>query len=657
MENMAKIINATPNSSIQIPSTKYKIRKLIQPHIKSELHIKCNDCLNYTSTSTNEIECSFCHKPLKTTGSCYFAYIPVEQQLKQSVQRNIDDILAYDLTMQNGKEHEIADIHHSILYKNAQKKHPFSIILPIIINTDGIKVFRSGNKSLWLIQIYQCYLKPTIRFKPSNVIVVAAHFGFKKPNMKEFFYPFLKEMREIYDMNGFSISHNGKNIEFLPLILGACCDLPAKSELLGMIAHNGHFSCSYCMHPGILIKTTDDKKSVVRYTKGTDNYAIRSHQNVIETYRNLKSSMNGINGIKSISSMIAANEFDLVNGFAIDPMHCVYLGVLKKLISLWLDTKNHKQPYYLKKQYQVILSNRLVKLKPISDIIRRPRSIFSRADFKANEFRGLLLYFLTFALTGLLDIKYIRHFRLLSSSVYTLSKECVSISEISDASFKLNEFVNNFEILYGVSNVTVNIHLLRHLAKSIENLGPLWVQTAFGFEANNGIIAKANTCTNNILCQLKWKYCVKKSNDDNEKIEQFSINGKKVIKIDSRTCELFSKTGFQQVKRFLTIYKNVIVCGRKFTSIQTKEISTIDYFVQLKNGLFGVVNYYVIFDDVLYALINLYDILDRFDHFIEINFTTNQILVKMIDIRNKMIYLKFGRREFVTALVNKFEKS
>lgn len=107
----------------------------------------------------------------------------------------------------------------------------------------------------------------------------------------------------------------------------------------------------------------------------------------------------------------------------------------------------------------------------------------------------------------------------------------------------------------------------------------------------------------------------------------------------------------------LIIYENVVSRGIKYTSLQTKEISTIDYFVRLRDGRFASVSYYTIFDNIIYALVNLHEIVDIFDHFIEIKSTVNQELIKMIDIEHKLIYLKFGRREFVTVLANRFEKS
>lgn len=51
MENMARIINATPNASVKVPATKYTIKKSILPAFEYETHIKCHRCSNFVRSS------------------------------------------------------------------------------------------------------------------------------------------------------------------------------------------------------------------------------------------------------------------------------------------------------------------------------------------------------------------------------------------------------------------------------------------------------------------------------------------------------------------------------------------------------------------------------------------------------------------------------
>lgn len=653
---MARIVNSTPNSSVKVPCTKYKIQKAIQPIFTLKFNIQCKGCLNIIESSRNTAECDKCEVTLKTANSYYFIHIPIKEQLKDSLNCNIVEILNYHSTALSNQD-QITDIHNSETYKNAQKKFPTHIILPLVVNTDGAKVFKSNNHSLWMIQMYQCFIPPSVRFLPKNILVVAAHFGPKKPKMTDFFCPLLRELRNIHDSNGLIYEHNGKSYRFMPIILSACCDLPAKAELQGMTGHSGHYACSYCLHPGISIKPDDKKKAVIRYVKG--DYEARTHSLLIETYACLESKP--INGVKSISCMVAAPGFDLIWGFAIDHMHACELGIMKKLLCLWLDTENHDKPYYIKKSMQRLLDNRLNKIKPVSDILRKPKSIFSKAEYKANEFRSMLLFYLPHSLSGLLTHIYVRHFRLFSSAVYLLLKEKVSYEDIESAQRRLNEFVDSFEDLYGSSNVTLNLHLLRHMPMAVKNLGPLWSQSAYGFETNNGVVLKSNTSKQNILHEIGWNYVTKRSiniGSDSQNAVEITIGKKKTLKISSIEQKLMEKEGVDmKMKSSYTIHTDVVVRGVKYTSLHYREISTIDFFIQLRDFSFASINLFFVHKFVLYALINVYDSDYNTDHFTEIKKTDLQKVIKIRDIFKKALYIKIGNREFVTVFPNRFEKT
>lgn len=338
IESMTRIINATPQSSIQLPRTKYKIKNFFQPAFKSIIFVKCSTCANF---SPNNSECTICSTIVRSSNSQYFVYIPIEQQLKQTIEMHLNEIISYYSKVKN-EPNGISDLHNTENFKRIQKKYGDLIVLPLIVNTDGVQVFKSTTKSLWLIQIGQGFLPPKMRYMPENILLAAAHFDYKKPDMKSFFYPFLKELRNINNNGGIAIKKNNFEYRFMPLIMNACCDLPAKADLQCFAGHSGHFACGYCLHPGISVKPDAKGKAVIRYINKAKNYQIRSHGEVLEAY---EKKVMPINGIKSMSCMIAAKEFNLIHSFSIDYMHCVLLGVIKKTLSLWLDSKIHTQAY------------------------------------------------------------------------------------------------------------------------------------------------------------------------------------------------------------------------------------------------------------------------------------------------------------------------
>lgn len=390
----------------------------------------------------------------------------MEQQLRKLISENFDEICSYP-SFQD--ESFISDIHNCMQYKRVSDKYNESKILSFVTCTDGVALYNSSRKSLWAIQLYSNFLKPMRRYVPNNIMVVALHIGKYKPNMQNFYHPLMMELQRIKDNGGLAITKNNVSLSFMPVITHVCCDLPAKADVQGMIGHAGHYACGFCFHPGISLKKDNKGKSYVRYIDRGSDEIHRTHTSMVKTYQNLGST--AIKGIKSISCMIGEGDFDLVNGFGIDYMHCILLGVSNKLMDLWLNSTNHKQQYYIDRKGQNLLNMRIINIKPTSQITRKPRSIFERADYKANEVRSLLLYYLRYSLSGVLKNCYINNFHLLSSATYMLLKDRISKEGVDIAEKRLIEFANGFEKLYGPSNVTLNVHLVRHIGSAVRNLG------------------------------------------------------------------------------------------------------------------------------------------------------------------------------------------
>lgn len=653
LENMAHIMNLMDNVSIQVPESRYKIMKQINPQFKIEFHIFCSKCKNYTATSTPEVLCCSCLNKLKTAEAKYFVYIPIEQQLRKIIEENWDEILSYPNS--NNEANIITDIHDSIQFKQIKKKYGSNVkILSLAAGTDGAVV---ASKSLWAIQMYQNYLKPSMRYVPQNVLCAAFYYESVKPNMQDFFYPLLHELKEINKSGGLTIEKGKKQYRFMPIITQIVADLPAKIDVQGMVSYNGYKACGYCQHPGVAIKGKN-KSTVIRYVS-RDKVELRNHEKILETYKKLKRSREPIDGVKEMSCMIAAVDFDLILGFSIDYMHCALLGVTKKCLKLWLDSTNHDQPFYIKPKNKDILSKRITGIKPIIEITRKPGPVSKRLDYKANEFRTLLLYYLRYCLVGLLNKCYIDHFQLFSYAIYTILKEKISFDEIDCAEKKLIEFVDKFEVLYGQSNITMNLHLLKHLANSVRNLGPLWAQSAFALEDNNGIITKT-TAKKSILHSVAFKYNARNSLNLNDKKNEptVSLREKKNIRLTTDELNTLRRIGITIGKSgSMGIYGRVSLKMTEFTSMKCKEVSTIDYFVKIKNGLVGAVAFYFTLDYNVNAYIEIFDVVEKNDQFIIVKQSQLSDVFNIKDIETKLIYIKIGSREVLTKRPNRFEKS
>lgn len=116
-----------------------------------------------------------------------------------------------------------------------------------------------------------------------------------------------------------------------------------------------------------------------------------------------------------------------------------------------------------------------LSLQPPEYINRKPRSVQERGFYKASEYRNLLLYFLPYALRGLLDESKVKHFQLLSAATYILLQSELNENEINQAGEMFTTFADRFEEMYGKETVTMNVHILRHYAETVKNCGPIWV--------------------------------------------------------------------------------------------------------------------------------------------------------------------------------------
>lgn len=95
----------------------------------------------------------------------------------------------------------------------------------------------------------------------------------------------------------------------------------------------------------------------------------------------------------------------------------------------------------------------------------------------------------------------------------------------------------------------------------------------------------------------------------------------------------------------------------KITSIYSRKISTIDYFIKLVSGEIGEVNFFITENQVNYVFAHMYEKVESTDHIDQIQPTKINKIFKTDDILHKMIYMKIGKNEFVTSIPNRFEKT
>lgn len=122
------------------------------------------------------------------------------------------------------------------------------------INTDGVKLFKSGDSDVWPIFISINELSYKRRQKFTSL--VGLWFGNHKPNMSTYLRPFIRHCNE-FVADPLAWKHQGQTYKsrvYFPL---CTADSVARPALQGFKQFNGFYGCPWCVCPGERPKVMD----------------------------------------------------------------------------------------------------------------------------------------------------------------------------------------------------------------------------------------------------------------------------------------------------------------------------------------------------------------------------------------------------------------
>lgn len=653
LESTAKVINAMPGAIMKLPTTQYSLMKEFMTSNKliDQYYVYCNKCQKYIKCSDgsawtcankrNNIECD---QKLKLSAKNYFVYIRLEEQLKIVLERHWDTILAYRNQCENEDCENIRDTHSGSLIKNVSREN--NNVLSLMLNSDGICLKKSGTTSVWPLQLICNFLPPGLRYKVANILCVGFWCQKGKVNMIKFCEPFAEEMERL-QIHGIIF----RNCVFRPAITSVSLDLPAKASFSQLIQFNGYCACVYCFQLGEIIENFKG----VRYPWQNESSELRKHEDIVRVMKEVHDKKLKVkDGVKGLSPAIAFDHFDMVKSYAIDYMHCVCLGVVKKMPKFWF-TANHGS--YITPELRKKLNSRLTSIKPCSFITRLPRSLDDIGKFKASEFRSLLLYYFPVVLKNILKKKYYDHFMLLSEAIFILLKTNITRDDLIKAESNLIQFVKDFEDLYGKPSMTLNIHQLQHLVLCVKNLGPLWTQSMFSFESNNATFSRYVKGQSDVLLELKTKYMLHKSVPESAKAKPpTELACKLRLELTASEIAVLSDILFIEKGKLFDAYSAYVQGYERFTSVKyTLTTKRINYVVQLKNKIVGKIQFYFKHEGDSYLLLELYEVINEIVHIREIQPRKIFRVYRIEEIEKMLIYMHFTEKHYVTDRPNTFE--
>lgn len=203
----------------------------------------------------------------------------------------------------------------------------------------------------------------------------------------------------------------------------------------------------------------------------------------------------------------------------------------------------------------------------------------------------------------------------------------------------------------------MNIHLIRHLAFAVRDCGPLWAQSAYGFESNNGRIVHGNSSKRDIVHNITWKYIqYQQTQSFDDPHMKFNIGKLFPMQFTEKEKEPYAKEGVK-IDGKISILTKLTLHGVTYKSLRCKETATTDFFIQMKDKTLGAVLHFSNVNSDLYVCIERYEIVNTIDHFIEVNKSSSTKVFHVHEIETKMIHMKFGLRQFLVKRPNKFEKT
>lgn len=460
--------------------------------------------------------CTWCHKKLKNLNdncsSCsrrhkknvsYFVEVDIISQLKEMFKRpKFYDNLQYRFHLQRG-QNEMVDIYDSKLYKswfsNGFLKNPHNISFTWY--TDGVPVYKSSKISMWPIYLIINELPFEMRMKKENMLLAAIWYGPEKPEFAMFFDSLTSSLTKMKQGIPVKLSTE-ETISVQGILLFGTCDLPAKADCLNLMHHNGEYGCPVCTLASENHETAAGHTRIFRYSNELPLRTSDDHETFgIEALESNQAVM-GVKGPTLLSKLMP----DVMKGSAIDKMHCVDSGCIKKLFSLLFDIEHRHEPFSL---FDVIglIDARLCSIKPPKFVHRMPRSVSELLHWKASEFRLWFLLYSFPVLCGIMRPDYFEHYLLLLNGISLLNANVITNNMIEQARELLHKFVREFESKYDPIFCSINIHLLLHLPDSVINTGPLWATSCYKYEDLNGQLLKQIHGTWHIDTQVANGHC------------------------------------------------------------------------------------------------------------------------------------------------------
>ena len=250
----------------------------------------------------------------------------------------------------------------------------------------------------------------------------------------------------------------------------------------------------------------------------TANAEPRTHDAMLEIAKKIeregKLPPDEAKGVQGMSPLFDLPNFDFMADSPTEYLHCVCLGVTKRMIELTFDVGERRDRQTQRKLSNVALFNELMQcIKVVREFSRRVREL-EFALMKGQEYRNIVLFFFPVILSCIeknekertlwLQYAYMIRSCVLSSEEF----KGVNLDHLRETCAK---FYKLYESLFGGKNCTYNTHLVSSHLIEMRFHGPLTKTSAFGFESFYSEVRQSYTPgTQSTLKQIFKKILLKR---------------------------------------------------------------------------------------------------------------------------------------------------
>ncbi|MES9901557.1 MAG: hypothetical protein ABW168_02610 [Sedimenticola sp.] len=339
--------------------------------------------------------------------------------------------------------------------------------ISIQLNIDGLPLFKSSNTQFWPI------LGKLVIPAVTSPFIIGLLVGNQKPqDISEYTQQLTEELDSLIQ-NGITVHVNDVDYQITFSLSCVICDTPARAFVKCCKGHSGYFGCDKCSQRGVWKgKVTFPETNAPRRTDASfDEMLNEEHHLAPSPFRRLPVGM--------------------VTQFPLDYMHLVCLGVMRRLIWLWMKGPLTNSCRIGLQTIRLISDSVLILKSYIPrEFHRKGRSLFEMERWKATEFRLFLLYTGPIVLRLHLSSAMYKHFLLLFVGILCLSCDFLFETYREYAGKILCLFVQQFGQIYGEDMYVYNVHCLTHLAEDARNFGVLDNFSSFAFESFLGNLKK-----------------------------------------------------------------------------------------------------------------------------------------------------------------------